>query len=97
MDESNAAQNPEVETPKAGREQPEVTTKPKQPQKGGDPSLKAEKPYAVRMWAGKIPVYVCKKCGRQMDDQDRMILHVIGHYPQDQREQLLDELVKEGK
>lgn len=53
------------------------------------------KDYEVRMWADKIPVYCCTKCGRQMDSKDRMILHVVGHYPEDEREEKLDSLLKE--
>jgi hypothetical protein len=81
---------PEQETPKAGRVKPEV-----QDRKAVIESLADEKPYSVRMWAGKIPVYVCNECGLQRDDEERMILHVINHYPKNKQEQVFNELVKE--
>jgi hypothetical protein len=92
-------QVPEQEAPKVGRDKPEVEINEKQPRKAVVESLKAEKPYSVRMWAGKIPVYVCnaKGCGLQRDDEERMILHVLEHYPQEEREKLFDQLVKEMK
>lgn len=51
--------------------------------------------YEVRMWAGKIPVYVCAHCGRQYDDLDRCVLHILGHYSKDEQEAVLDRLVKD--
>ena len=36
-------------------------------------------PYEIRMWAGKIPVYVCKICCRQYNDLDRLLKHIAGH------------------
>lgn len=81
-----------IETSETGEEAPEV---PK------DEILDEEKPkfdsYEMRMWAGKIPIYVCSFCGRQYDDEDRAIMHVLGHYPQGKREKVLDKLVKDKK
>ena len=77
------AENPEQETPEAGRDKPEVDQYEKM------------KSYRVRMWAGRIPVYECEFCGRQMDDKERMILHIMGHYPQEKREYVFETLVKD--
>jgi hypothetical protein len=52
--------------------------------------------YEVRMWGGKIPVFVCKTCDFQTEDKDRMILHAVGHVPEREQEEVLDELVEEG-
>jgi hypothetical protein len=53
------------------------------------------KDYEIRMWAGKIPVYICSHCGRQHDDRDRMILHVLEHYPKEKQEMMFNKLVKD--
>ena len=55
------------------------------------------KDYEMRMWSGKIPIYVCLKCSVQMDSEDDMKLHVLEHYPLQERNDKLDELVEEGK
>ena len=84
------AENPEQETPEAGRDKPEVIKG-----KAVIESLRAEKPYSVRLWAGKIPVYVCNRCKVQMDSEDQIILHVVKHYPKNQQNDVFDFLVKE--
>ena len=53
------------------------------------------KDYEMRMWSGVIPVFVCSKCGRQMDSEDDMMLHIVGHYPKEEREIVLNRLVKD--
>lgn len=53
------------------------------------------KDYEIRMWAGKIPVYVCGHCGRQYDNRDKLFMHILYHYPEDERNSKLDELIKE--
>jgi hypothetical protein len=52
--------------------------------------------YETVMWGGKIPVFVCKTCNYQAEDEDIMILHVVGHYPVSEQEEVLDILVEEG-
>ena len=51
--------------------------------------------YEVRMWAGRIKIYQCCKCKRQMDSEDDMILHVLKHCPESKRDRLFEKLVKE--
>ena len=51
--------------------------------------------YETVMWAGRIPVYQCCTCKRQMDSEDDMILHVIKHLPKYKREKVFNQLVKE--
>lgn len=63
------------------------------PEAGEEPEVKD---YEIRMWAGKIPVYVCAHCGRQIDSEDDMKLHVLKHYPSEEHEAVLDRLIKEG-
>lgn len=55
------------------------------------------KDYEMRLWAGKIYVYVCSHCGRQYDDRDKLFMHILGHYPENEREAVLDRLLKEGE
>lgn len=86
-----------LETHTAGNEkEPEVTTNLKQPRKAVIESLTAPGSYSVRMWRGKIPVYVCDFCGLQRDSKDDMILHVVGHYPKNKQEKVFDYLVKDN-
>lgn len=83
-------QIPDEETPEAGRDKPEVIKG-----KAVIESLKAEKPYSVRLWAGKIPVYVCNRCKIQRDSEEQMIMHAVKHYPKNQQNDVFDYLVKE--
>ena len=57
-----------------------------------------EKPevfYHEHLWSGVKKIYICNICGRNFDEQDRMIMHVLKHKPEDERAELLDKLVKE--
>jgi len=57
--------------------------KPKTQKKTPKAAKKAEvKHYDMVMWKGRIPVFICKECGRQMDSEASMIVHVLKHYPQ---------------
>jgi hypothetical protein len=38
------------------------------------------KDYRTRILRGEI-FYVCLTCGRQYDNEDKIIAHVSGHYP----------------
>ena len=55
----------------------------------------SEKPYKIRMWAGVKEVYVCTKCGSQYDNKDDAILHYLTHFPEKERNEVLNKLVKE--
>lgn len=61
--------------------------------KGKKPEVKR---YETVMWGGKIPVHKCLMCDFQTEDKDRMILHAIGHVPEREQNDVLDDLVKEG-
>jgi len=60
-------------------------------------AVKVEKhvPYHVLMWAGVKEVYSCTKCKWQEDKKDDAILHYLSHYPKEERNTILDRLVKE--
>lgn len=75
----------EQETPEAGRIEPEVIH--------STPTY--EDYIEQRLWAGVKTVYVCRSCGRQEDDEDDMILHILSHFPEDEKESLLNILIKE--
>ena len=53
------------------------------------------KHYDKKMWAGKIPVFICKTCGISINNEDDMKLHVIKHSPENEQEELLNELTSE--
>lgn len=59
---------------------------------GDEPEVKD---YGMRMWAGRIPVYICSHCDRQMDSEDDMKLHVLKHYLKEEQEEIFDRLVKD--
>ena len=63
------------------------------PKAGKKPEVKS---YETVMWGGKIPVHKCLHCTMQTEDEDKMILHVVGHYPVKEQEEVLDILVEEG-
>jgi hypothetical protein len=79
-----------LETPMAGAETPEVVID--EPEREVIPSLT---PYTIRMWCGIKPVYVCTLCDRQEDSEDDAILHFLSHYPEEEREYILDNIVKD--
>ena len=76
-----------VETHEVGGDAPEVTKH----------EVKRIELFQVRRWNGlaTMEVYVCSKCGRQIDNIDDMKLHVLGHFPENQRDKLLDALTQE--
>jgi len=81
------------ETPEAGYEmQPEVITVSKQPKAA--PQVYDDF-IEKRQWAGIRQIYVCRSCGRQEDSEDDMILHILTHFPVDERESILNTLVKD--
>ena len=59
---------------------------------------KIEKPkplYEKRMWHGLIPVYVCLQCETSNNNLDDLKTHILGHYPDAQKEAILERLIKE--
>ena len=51
--------------------------------------------YLPAMWSGVIPTFKCETCGHCDPDKDEMILHVITHVPERDRDELLEKLTKE--
>ena len=78
-----------TETPMAGAETPEVAIETERE------VVQSLAPFTVRMWSGIKPVYACTMCGRQEDDRDDAILHYLNHYPEHERESILNNLVKD--
>ena len=87
IDRLNKAEISEQETPEAGRIEPEVIESERSPT--------YDDYIEKRLWAGVKTVYVCRSCGRQEDDEDDMILHILSHFPENEREKILDILVKD--
>jgi len=52
--------------------------------------------WEKRNWAGVKDVYMCKMCGEYRDSKDDMITHIVDHYPTNEQNQILDQLVKEN-
>jgi len=77
----------DTETPMAGAETPEVTNRRE--------VIESLRPFTISMWSGVKPVYVCTECGRQEDDEDDAIMHFLTHFPYDERETILNDLVKD--
>ena len=78
-----------VNTPKKAAkvaEKQEVAKEAKQP---------FEKPYDHYLWKGlkEKKVYYCKSCKVQDDKESEMIMHVLTHYSEEQRDEILDKLV----
>ena len=59
---------------------------------GEEPEVKD---YEMKLWAGVKAVCVCRHCGRQIDEEENIILHVLKHYPENVREKKFEKLVKE--
>lgn len=54
--------------------------------------------WEVTKWKGVIDVLKCRNCGHCEDGEgkkDRMILHVITHFPASEQEKMFNKLVKE--
>ena len=53
-------------------------------------------PYYIKTtWKGMKEVFKCERCGTFRDDKDSIIMHVLTHYPKQEQEALLDQLLKE--
>jgi len=48
--------------------------------------------FEKSMWKGIIPTYKCSSC-EHWDDLDGIILHVVVHVPEDERDALLEKLL----
>lgn len=51
--------------------------------------------FETVMWKGVKSVFKCAKCGTFRDDKDAMIEHVLLHYSFDERERMLEVLLKQ--
>jgi len=51
--------------------------------------------YTLAMWAGVLPIYKCSSCGLDANNEDDMILHILKHYPELQRYEILNNALKE--
>jgi hypothetical protein len=57
---------------------------------------KKEKPlFKPVLWSGILPTFQCETCGHCDPDKDEMILHVLTHVPENDRNGLLEKLTKE--
>ena len=64
------------------------------PEAGSKPEEENEY-YRIKLWSGILEIYECKICGRQEDEEDDMIIHVLRHVPKDEREKVFNKLVKD--
>jgi hypothetical protein len=51
--------------------------------------------YHEALWKGIIAVWVCDECGHSENTEDDMIMHVLKHVPVEERQTLLEKLMKE--
>ena len=51
--------------------------------------------YTTAIWKGVKPVFQCTLCDTQLSNEDEIKLHVIEHYPEKDKNKILDELTKE--
>ena len=54
--------------------------------------------WETTKWKGVVDVLKCKFCGHsesESDKKDKMILHVITHFPKSEQNNLFEKLVKE--
>lgn len=49
--------------------------------------------YSKAMWHGVIPTFRCIKCDTFIEDEDDMILHVITHLNESEREAVMNGLL----
>jgi hypothetical protein len=50
--------------------------------------------YHKKLWKGVRDVYRCDKCPHCEEDEDAMKLHVLKHFPKEEREKQLDKLMR---
>ena len=50
--------------------------------------------YHKTKWKGVRDVYRCASCSHCEDDEDTMKLHVLKHFPKEEREKQLDKLTR---
>ena len=54
--------------------------------------------WVITKWKGVMDVLKCRNCGHSESDddkKDKMILHVITHFPKSEQDNLFNKLVKE--
>jgi hypothetical protein len=49
--------------------------------------------YSKALWKGVVPVFQCAKCDFSDESEDNMKLHILLHFPPEQRDTILDTLV----
>jgi hypothetical protein len=52
-----------------------------------------KKYYDSLLWMGVNPVFRCLNCDYQNPDEGEVILHIVKHVPEKERDALLDKLV----
>lgn len=50
--------------------------------------------YMPARWAGVLDTLRCTTCGHCDPDQENMILHVLNHVPENERDEMLEKLLK---
>jgi hypothetical protein len=48
------------------------------------------------LWKETLEVFKCETCGDNRNDIDEIRLHVLTHYPEDEREAMLEVLLQEN-
>jgi hypothetical protein len=63
---------------------------------GNIPTI-TESLFETVLWKNTIPVWKCVKCDsfRNKDQKDEFILHILTHYSDEEKEAVLDRLLKE--
>ena len=57
------------------------------------PTVVADKGYARVMWKNVVPVFKCSSCGHCENIEDDIIMHVLTHAPEGERDKLLERLI----
>lgn len=68
-------------------EEKEVLTQPE--------TVKAAPLYQAAKWAGVLDTFRCVTCGHCDPDQDNMILHVLNHVPETERDEVFTRLLQD--
>lgn len=50
--------------------------------------------YHKKKWKGVRDIYRCAECSHCEEDEDTMKLHVLKHFPKEEREKQLDKLTR---
>jgi len=78
---------------------PEIETVTEKAEKVPDVKAEVRREYwETTKWKGVVDVLKCRNCGHCESNEgkkDRMILHVITHFPASEQEKMFNKLVKE--